>query len=311
MGGAGSQGGARAVLTLADDYESDPVPVSWAGNYLALGARLARYVNTLEGHQLVVTLSVPRRDYVAALVGAGWTLTRPPRPGAGNPLEVVRSLGIDGWYRAVNASHVYFGRLREINESKIPPRIRYAGSNFRIDGFRSIAAAPAGVSDCRQDRPTPRSIVRYSGAIHDWDERLIAPAQDLAVVGIEARLRADLTAVVAKSGELDGDSLATLLMPQQGNAATWFSRIYSSATLEEAPVGYAAVILDGQGAIKFIAETLSPIVLCIVDRSVADETQAANLVNMRRTEGTAVSVSDLLGWRAPTGIEIMGFEMRL
>jgi hypothetical protein len=311
MSEAGKQSGGYAILTIADDSESDPVAANWAGSFLALGATLARHADSLDGLQLVVTLSVPRRDYVAALIGAGWTLTRPPRPGAADPLAVVDPLGTDAWYRAVNATYVYFGRLRELDATKIPPRIRYAGSHFRIDGFRRMASARVGESDTRQGRPAPGSLVRYSGAIHDWDDRLISPAQDLALVGIESRLRADLAAILTKSGDSDGDSLSTLLLPWQPQAATWFSRIYSSATLEEAPDGYKAAILDGQGAMRFMAETLSPVVVCVVDRSIADESQAENLVNMRRTEGTAVSISEMLGWRPPVGVEVMGFEARL
>src|SRR5690606_30200987 len=192
-----------------------------------------------------------------------------------------------------------------------PARMRYAGSHFKVTSFLRMAPAPALDSERREERVRPGSIVRYTRAIENWEERLVAPAQDLALVGIESRLRADLEAVLCRLGDSDGDRLDTLLRPWSSDAATWFSRIYSSATLEEAPSGYRAVLLDGQGAIKYIAETFSPIVVCVVDRSVADETQAESLVNMRRTEGTAVDVAELLGWRPPVGIEIMGFEVRL
>ena len=301
----------RPVFSLADDSESDPVPVLWAGSYLALGARLARHADSLVGRQLVVTLTVPRRDFVAALVGAGWTLTRPPHTGAGDPLSVARSLGPGAWCRAVNASHVYVGTLGEIDETVNPPRMRYAGSRFQVNGFRRLAPSDNVGFESRQDRPRPGSVARYTGADRDWDDRLVAPAQDLALVGIETRFRADLDAVISKTGDPDGDRLSTLLSPWHEGAVTWFSRIYSSAKLEAVPDGFEALILDGQGAIKFVAEVLSPIVVCIVDRSIADETQAENLVNMRRTEGTAVSIPEALGWRPPVGIEVMGFEVEL
>ncbi|WP_448006149.1 hypothetical protein [Agromyces bauzanensis] len=303
--------GARPVFSLAENAESEPVQVTWAGSYLALGARLARYVDSLDRKQLVVALSVPRRDYVAALVGAGWTLTRPAQGGAGDPLRIARELGSHAWCRALNASYVYVGELRELNETASPARMRYAGSHFQVNNFLRMAPSVALEGERRQQRPWPGSVVRYTGAIRDWEDRLVAPTQDLALVGIESRVRADLEAVLCRVGDEDGDRLDTLLMPWRRDAATWFSRIYSSARLEEAPHGYSAVVLDGQGAIKYVAEILSPIVVCVIDRSVADETQAENLVNMRLTEGTAVDVSELLGWRPPVGIEIMGFEVRL
>ncbi len=82
-------GGDRLVFEMADDAESAPVPVAWAGAFMALGARLARHVDALESCQLVVVLSVPRRDFVAGLIGVGWVLTRPPAAGAGDPTAVV------------------------------------------------------------------------------------------------------------------------------------------------------------------------------------------------------------------------------
>jgi hypothetical protein len=306
-----AEGSARPMFSLAENAETEPVEVAWAGSYLALGARLARHADSLQRKQLIVVLSVPRRDYVAALVGAGWTLTRPVPAGAGDPLQVARDGGSQAWYRALNASYVYAGELRELNEAVSPPRMRYAGSHFKVTSFLRMAPAAPLDNERREERVQPGSIVRYTRAIENWEDRLVAPTQDLALVGIESRLRADLEALLCRLGDSDGDRLDTLLRPWSHDAATWFSRIFSSATLEEAPSGYKAVLLDGQGAIKYISETFSPIVLCVIDRSVADETQAESLVNMRRTEGTAVDVGDLLGWRPPVGIEIMGFEVRL
>ncbi|PPH29785.1 hypothetical protein [Rathayibacter sp. AY1F9] len=311
MAQSAALGSMRPVFSLAENAEAEPVEVSWAGSYLALGARLARHADSLDRKQLIVVISVPRRDYVATLVGAGWTLTRPVPTGAGNPLQVARDGGSHAWYRALNASYVYIGELSELNEAVSPARVRYAGSHFKVASFLRMAPAPALDSERREERVQPGSILRYTRAIESWDDRLVAPAQDLALVGTESRLRADLEAELCRLGESDGDRLDTLLKPWRRGAATWFSRIYSSATLEEAPSGYKAVLLDGQGAIKYIAEILSPVVVCVIDRSVADETQAESLVNMRRTEGTTVDVADLLGWRPPVGIEIMGFEVRL
>lgn len=301
----------RPVFELADDPQSCPVPAPWAGGYLALGARLARYADGLDSRQLIVVLSVPRRDFVAVLVGAGWALTRPPKAGAGNPAAVTAGGGTGLWYRAVNSSYVYNGKLSAVDETTNPPRIRFAGSNYRVDGFQLMAVSSSLEEDIRQARPVPGSITRFSGADREWDDRLVAPAQDLALIGIETRLRSDLEAILVRGGESEGESLEALLLPWERKAATWFSRIHSSASLDAFPPGYGGVILDGQGAIKFIEEILSPVVVCIVDRSVADETQVVNLVNKRITEGAEVSASAALEWKPPTGVEVMAFEVRL
>jgi hypothetical protein len=299
------------VFSLAENADSEPVEAAWTGSYLALGARLARYADSLDGRQLIIALSVPRRDYVAVLVGAGWTLTRPAKTDAGDALSIARHGGSRAWYRAVNADYVYAGELRELDETASPARMQYAGSLFKVTAFHRMAPSRPLESDRRERRSRLGSVVRYTGAIRDWEDRLVAPVQDLAIVGVESRLRADLDAVLCKVGDSDGERLDALLKPWSDAAATWFSRILSSATLEEAPSDYEAVLLDGQGAIKYVAEVFSPIVVCIIDRSVADETQAENLVNMRRTEGAAIDIADRLGWRSPIGIEVMGFEVRL
>lgn len=305
------QGAPRTTFSLADSAESAPVNVSWAADLLALGARLARHADTLRNRQLVVAISVPRRDFAAALIGAGWTLTRPIRAGVGSPLEVAKELGPNAWYRAVNKSYVYVGELRELNEAVSPARMRFAGSHFEVTGFLRMAPSAALDGARREDRVHPGSVVRYARADESWADRMVAPAQDLAIVGIASRLSADLDAVLCRVGDSDGDLLKTLLMPWSSDSATWFSRIFSSATLDEVPSGFDAVILDGQSAIKYVAEILAPIVVCILDRSVADETQAENLVNMRRTEGVPVDLVRELDWHPPMGIETMAFEVRL
>jgi hypothetical protein len=310
-GQAGSSTSASAMFSLADSPDTDFVPADWAGSFLVLGARLARHADSLDRRQLVVVLSVPRRDFASSLIGAGWTLTRSPGSAVGAPLDVIRSAGPSAWFRAVNVSHVFFGELRELDESVRPATIRYAGRHFKIDGFSAMAPAPAGRGEQRQDRPEGGSVVRYTRAADDWDHRLVASLQDLAIIGVESRIRADIEAVLTKTGDPDGDPLETLLLPRGPRSAAWFSEIYSSAKLDEVPKGFNAVILDGQGAIKFVAEVLSPIVVCLIDRSVADETQVANLANMRRVDGTAVSISEVLRWRPPTGVEVMGFEVTL
>lgn len=304
-------GGDRSVFEIADDAESAPVPVDWAGVFMALGARLARHVDSLVSRQLVVVLSVPRRDFVAGLIGVGWVLTRPPASGAGDPTHIIDEGGIGQWYRAVNPKYVYNGKLTAVDETREKKRVRYAGSNYEIDVFTRMAGSGAMDEDRRQDRPEPGSVARFTGADRQWDDRLVSPLSDLALVGIETRLRSDLDAVLARSGDQDGESLGALLLPWERRAATWFSRIHASASLEVFPSGYQAVILDGQSAIKFVEEVLAPVVVCVIDRSVADETQAVNLVNKRLTEGSGFSLSEELQWSPPAGVEAMAFEVRL
>jgi hypothetical protein len=154
-----------------------------------------------------------------------------------------------------------------------------------------------------------------AGLDKDWEARIAAPAADLAIVGTMTWLREDFTAFLSR--ECDGGEptpIADLLLPNLGNVATWFTRVYASARFAEQlplPTDVRAVILDGAGAIKYLAEIEAPAVICIVDRSVADETAAEIVVQMRNTRGEPLSIVGDLGWRAPAGVEALAFTAPL
>ncbi|OQQ26025.1 hypothetical protein A6410_18815 [Prescottella equi] len=147
-----------------------------------------------------------------------------------------------------------------------------------------------------------------------WNSRLAEPGADLAIVGTLAWLEEDFEAYLSKEGdELPPSSIRALLMPKVGRVATWFTRVFASAKLTERlplPFGLRAVILDGTGAIKHTAEIETPVVICVLDRSVADETAADILVQMRNTRGEPIALSDL-GWHPPAGVEALAFTVAL
>lgn len=65
------------MLGPADDVAGLLASDTWIGGFISLGELLRRYSGTLGGRQLVLAISVPRRDYGAALIGAGWMLSGP------------------------------------------------------------------------------------------------------------------------------------------------------------------------------------------------------------------------------------------
>lgn len=96
--------------------------------------------------------------------------------------------------------------------------------------------------------------------------------------------------------------------------ATWSTRLYASARFADQlplPKDVRVVVLDGFGAIKYLAEIETPIVACILDRSVADETAAELIVQLRNTRGEPLSIADDLGWRPPAGVEALAFTLAL
>ncbi|MFN3002985.1 hypothetical protein [Mycolicibacterium wolinskyi] len=148
-----------------------------------------------------------------------------------------------------------------------------------------------------------------------WDARLAKPAADLAIVGTLAWLREDFEAYLARENDqLPSSRIGSLLMPQSGQAATWFTRVYASARLADhlpIPEDVTAVILDGNGAIKYLAQTEALVVICVLDRSVADETAAELVIQLRNTRGEPLSLSDDLAWRPPAGVEALAFTVAL
>lgn len=303
----------KMLLSLAENAESSGVRSAWIGPLLALGTRLARKADDFTGLQLIVAVSVPSREYAAVLVGAGWALGRSSRQAMTDPLTVFRGASLGAHYRAVNAAEVISGTFRGLDESSGKPRVRLVG-HWIVD--RLVAVAPVKESDPAERMPRPHigSIGRMTGIDRDWVARLVAPPADLAIVGTKSRIAADLEGVLSCENDPDGDSLQTLLLPRSNESATWSSRIYSSSGFAEKlplPDDLYLTVLDGQDAIGYLNEVLTPIVVCIFDRSVADERAAEQVVQLRNTRGEPISLSTQLDWNPPVGIEALGFTVAL
>lgn len=313
MSEAGNRRGPNVLLSLTEDPESTPVRSAWIGPILALGTCLARNMETFAGRQLIVAVSVPSREYAAVLVGVGWILGRPPAQVTTDPLSVLRGALLRGNYRALNATHVISGPFQGLDESQAQARVALAG-HWAVDRLEAVASVLESDPAEKMPRPQIGSIGRLAGVDRDWARRLVAPAADLAIVGTKSWINDDLEAVLARGDDSDGDALATLLLPRTDKSATWFSRIYSSSGFAEQlplPRNVSLTILDGQGAIKYLNDVLSPIVVCVFDRSVADESAAEQVVQLRNSRGEPLALASQLNWAPPAGIEALAFTVAL
>lgn len=309
-----SQAGPNLLLSLAENPQSTPVQSAWIGPLLALGTRLARKADMFDGRQLIIAVSVPSREYAAVLIGAGWTLGRSPAQIATDPLEVLRGALPQANYRILNAKQVISGPFQGLDESHAKVRVMLAGRQWEVDLLEAVAPVAEGDPAARMPRPIIRSIGRMTGVDREWARRLVAPAADLAIVGTKSWTDEDLEAVLASGDDRDGDSLETLLLPRTEKSATWFSRIYSSSGFADQlplPDDVCLTILDGQGAIRYLNCIRSPIVVCVLDRSVADESAAEQLVQLRNSRGKPISLSTRLDWAPPGGVEALGFTVVL
>ncbi|GHS84898.1 hypothetical protein AGMMS50218_01050 [Actinomycetota bacterium] len=232
-----------------------------------------------------------------------------------DPLDTLRKMEPGQPLRAVNSRNVMTGTFSTLDETASPPQAQFAGSRWRVDGIHALAALTELDSPEREPRPEPGSMERMARLDLAWDARLAFPAADLAMIGTLRWLEQDFDAHLAKEADgLRPSSIRAVLKPKATRAATWFTRVYSSAHLADRlplPKDLNAVILDGSGAIKYLGEIEAPVVICVLDRSVADETASEVLTQFRNTRGEPLLLSEGLGWRPPTGVEALAFTVAL
>ncbi|MGL5824425.1 MAG: hypothetical protein ACRCYU_06260 [Nocardioides sp.] len=257
---------------------------------------------------------MPRRDFAAALVGCGWVLASEP-PALPDPLDTLRKMEPGQPLRAVNSRNVITGAFSNLDETVSPPRAQFAGSRWRVDGIHALAALTELDSAEREPRPEPGSIEHMARLDLAWDARLALPAADLAIVGTLKWLEQDFDVYLAKESDVvPPSSIRSVLKPKAAKAATWFTRMYSSVRLAEClplPTDLNVVVLDGNGAVQSIGEIEAPVVICVLDRSVADETAAEVVTQFRNTRGEPLSLSEDLGWQSPAGVEALAFTAAL
>lgn len=304
----------RTRLVLSEDPDEPGRAARWIGPMVALGTRAARHHRSNGDRQLVITISVPRRDFAAALIGCGWVLAS-EAPALPDPLDTLRGMEPGQPLRAVNSRAVITGAFSSLDETVSPPQTQFAGSRWRVDGIRALAALAKLDTPEREPRPEPGSVEHMARLDLAWDARLALPAADLAIVGTLKWLEEDFDAYLAK--ELDvlaPSSIRSLLRPKATKTATWYTRLFSSARLADhlpLPKDLNAVILDGNGAIRYLGEIEAPVVICVLDRSVADETAAELVTQLRNTRGEPLSLSHDLGWSPPGGVEALAFTVAL
>ena len=171
-----------------------------------------------------------------------------------------------------------------------------------------------------------------------WDARLLSARPDLGIVGTRTWINEDLDAFMSVEGDdcqpsaalledlakaaekgrpyrvsIGHGSLRDVVLPESPTASSSLTRIFASSRFAEhlpLPSSLRGVVLDGSGAIKYLGEIETPVVVCILDRSVADETASELVVQMRNSRGEPVSMKDL-GWRPPMGVEALAFTVAL
>lgn len=306
--------GEKSRLVLSENLCSPGRGAHWIAPLLVLGSRAERYYRNSNGRQIIIALSVPKRDFAAALIACGWVLASDV-PTLPDPLDTLKSMEPGQPLRVVNFRQVIAGEFRSLNDAVSPPQARFAGSNWRVDRILALTIGVEPGTREKEPRPEPASVEHMVGLDRMWDAWLVSPAADLAIVGTLKWLERDLDAYLAKEGDgLAPSSIRSLLRPKTSKSATWFARLFPSAGLGDLlplPKDLNAVVLDGNGAIKYLGEIEAPVVICVFDRSVADDTAAELLIQLRNTRGEPISLGAALGWSPPQGVEALAFTVAL
>lgn len=305
----------QTLLGIADDPDAAPTAADWIGSFVDLGSLLRGYSFNLDGRQLVVAISVPRRDYAAVLIGAGWMLNV-PTPDLGKPIDVFRSADRKTYLRAVTEKKIVTGKFSSLDESRPPPRVITGGKVYALDYYKAVAVLDGTCENVESDVPEPGYLGDLTGAAQSWLARIAAPPRELALVGTAKWLREDLESLIGNGLEEDGvgTPLANYLLPIRDRAATWATDIIPAVRLAEGegiPSHCTATILDRYGAIKYLNGIMTPVVVCIVDRSVTDDSAAETVLQACVANSRIVSLKDDLHWRPPAGVEALAFTVAL
>lgn len=306
---------AQTTLELTELPAEPPCAASWIGLLVALGARAWRSLAQMAGGQLIITITVPRRDFAAVLIGCGWLMAHPP-PVLRPPVESLREMAPGTPVRIVTDGNISTCVFRSLDERNGSARARMEGGvGWLVDKINSLSGLPGIDRPERAPRPSPGIAEQLAGLDRDWDARLACPPTDLAIVGTRAWLLEDAEAYLTVAGRATAppSKVSALLLPKGMQLATWSTRLYSSSGFADQlplPSEVQAVVLDGAGAIKYLGDVEAPVVICVIDRSIADET-AAEFIVQRRNAGSDPAAVASLGWSSVPGIEALAYMVPL
>ena len=307
------------MLTLSEDAAALGVQAEWIDHLVSCGLRIARYASKLEDKRFVLALSVPQRDYAALLIACGWVLGA-QRPSISDPRAVLENVQSGDIIRLVTTDKVIVAKYCRTDTSSNGEYIVTNEGSWQIDRILAIDVMPDGSScvevPCSQKRPEPGSLARMVGIDTDWDSWLISLPSDLAIIGTRSWIERELSSCVRKSehDSIGNNKIQTVLLPESKRSVVWNSQIVSHVDREtclDLPKTISAVILDGNGAIKYLPDLQAKIVICILDRSTATESAEEFIVQYKNTRGIPVSLSEIHEWKTLPGIEYMAFEVSL
>lgn len=317
-----SHGNRKNGFFLSEDLYGSCASGDWIYQLVALGSRVSKYINYVESEQTIIAISVPSREFVAALIAYGWVLLKPVRPWT-SPLEVIRSAQPGEIVRLVNKEQVVCGRFDRIeypNESDTGARVIVSGYKWVVDMLSAAAVvvnAPEGDGELRRQE---RYLLRNNLCAMDnndlWDSWLANMSEDIAIVGPKKRLNADLEVSLLRSKDDDFSAgvIRRVVIPSGPGAAVWNTGIFSPSDLceDSTIIGQKQlVILDGSEAISLLEDVSSPLVVCILDRQKPNQWACDYLRAQKAYSCELIDLAEKVRWTPLPAIEATAFRVKL
>ncbi|MEV8029765.1 hypothetical protein [Cellulosimicrobium funkei] len=298
-------------LTLSESVDAEGTAAPWIGAMFMLGRSISRFAHERleEDRQLVVALSLPGRDFAAALLACGWAEQSVP-----GQLSSFEAIPEGAPVRMVTCGKVvtaerYLG-LQDLGRNGVG--VRTSNGTFQRPSVRAVAQLDEIPEEAGSPRPEPGTFASYVGIASKWDRRLANPAADLAIVGTRAWLDEDFNSYLGVEGVVGVPTrIGDILLPSAVGAPAVGTYVYSAARFADVdvPDRIQAVILEGTAAIRYLNAIEAPVVICLLDRSVVDET-AADIVLARRSSRGRPLDEGALNWSTPAGVEAIAFTVK-
>lgn len=297
-------------LGLSEDGQGPVTSASWVGRLLMLGSRAARWPDAHPGQQLVIVVSVPVRDFAAALIGCGWMMAS-PAPELAPAREVAASLELGSPVRVVTQTKIVADFFHGVDFRR--GRLRLS-TQWQLDKVKALMPLQSLDTPRVQPLAQPGVISRMAGLVDGWEARLCHPPADIALIGTLKWLREDAGAFLGRGSEVE--PIASLLLPEGAGpyAATWSTKLYAASRLEdELPLAgcLRAVVLDGGTAVTYLSAMDAPVVIVVLDRGAADQSAAELVVQYRNNRGNPLSIEHDIRWPPSAGMEALGFWVPL
>lgn len=317
-----SHGSRKNGFFLSEGPYESFAAVEWIYQLVALGSLLSKYINFVESEQVIVVISVPSREFVAALIAYGWVLEKPVRPRM-SPMEVIRLAQPGEVVRLVNKEEVVCGRFDRIEclkESGTDARVTVSGYQWAVDRLSAAAVvANASVGDGELRREKRYSLRSNLWAMDDndlWDHWLANMSEDIAIVGPKKRLNTDLEVSLLRSeaDDCSAGAIRRVVIPNGSSVAVWNTGIFSPSDLIEdsATIGQKQlVILDGSEAISLLEDVSSPLVVCIFDRQKPHQWACDYLRAQKAYSCELIDLAEKVRWTPLPGIEATAFRVKL